>query len=133
MISKHPDITFDVAAVSTERPPDGTPVFFTGFPLQATDPVTSMGSIAGYPADNSYSTVIIDKNAWPGASGSPIYLFDGRTVIGMVTRTGTGDSAGLSFGIAGERIATVLADAKANWEKEQEKTSETPTPPTTQH
>jgi hypothetical protein len=133
MISKHPEISFDVATVSTERPPDGTSVFFTGFPLQATDPITSIGAIAGYSAGDSYSTVFIDKNAWPGASGSPIYLLDGKTAIGMVTRTGTGDSAGLSFGIAGERIVAVLADAKTNWEKEQQKASETPTPPATQH
>jgi hypothetical protein len=99
--------------------------------LQATDPVTSIGAIAGYSAGDSYSTVLIDKNAWPGASGSPICLLDGKTVIGMVTKTGTGDASGLSFGIAGEKIISVLA--RANWEKEQKKASEAPSPPTTQH
>jgi hypothetical protein len=133
MASKHTEISFDAATISTDRPPDGTSVFFTGFPLQATDPITSIGAVAGYSAGDSYSTVFIDKNAWPGASGSPIYLLDGKTVIGMITRTGTGDSAGLSFGIAGERIVTVLADARTNWEKEQQKASEIPTSPTTQH
>jgi hypothetical protein len=133
MVSKHPEIDFAVTAISTERPPDGTPVFFTGFPLQATDPITSIGAIAGYSAGDAYSTVLIDKNAWPGASGSPIFLINGKTIIGMVTRTGTGDASGLSFGIAGERIVVVLADAKKNWEKEQQKASELPNPPATQH
>jgi len=133
MNSKYPEIRFDVATISTERPPDGTTIFFTGFPLQATDPVTSIGAVAGYSAGDSYSTVLIDKNAWPGASGSPIYLSDGKTAIGMVTRTGTGDSAGLSFGIAGERIASVLADAKTNWEKAQNKANEESPVATTQH
>jgi len=131
IISKHSEIAFNIATISKERSPDGTAIFFTGFPLQATDPITSVGTLAGYTAGDSYSTVLIDKNAWPGASGSPIYLSDGKTVIGMLTRTGTGDAAGLSFGIAGEKIASVLADAKSNWEKEQEKPKETPVSPTT--
>jgi Trypsin-like peptidase domain len=131
-MSKYPAINFELAIITTARPQDGTAIFFTGFPLQATDPITSIGSVAGYPADNSYSTVIIDKNAWPGASGSPIYLSDGNTLIGMVTRTGTGDAAGLSFGIAGDKISAILADAKAHWEEEQKKSSETPSLPATQ-
>lgn len=131
MASKYPDVLFDIATVSAERPPDGTSIFFTGFPLQATDPITSVGAVAGYSASDSYSTVLIDKNAWPGASGSPIYLSDGKTVIGMVTKTGTGDSVGLSFGIAGEKIASVLSDAETNWAKEQQKANATP-PPTPQ-
>lgn len=133
MISKHKEISFGVATISNERPPDGTTVFFTGFPLQATDPITSIGAIAGYPADNSYATVIVDKNARPGASGSPIYLSDGKTAIGMLTRTGTGDAAGLSFGIVGERISAILASAKAQWEQDQKKADETPIPPATRH
>jgi hypothetical protein len=133
MNSKHPDISFAIAIISTERPPDGSSVLFAGFPLQATDPVTSIGAIAGYSVGDSYSTVLIDKNAWPGASGSPIYLLDGKTIIGMLTKTGTGDASGLSFGIVGEKIVSVLAEAKTNWEKEHKKPSETPTPPTTQH
>ncbi len=133
-LSKQREISFEVASVSAERPPDGTSVFFTGFPLQATDPITSIGAIAGYPADEySYATVIVDKNAWPGASGSPIYLSDGKAVIGMLTKTGTGEAAGLSFGTAGERVSAILANAKAFWEEGQKKASEAPPTPTTQH
>jgi len=132
-LSNQQTISFEVATISTQRSQDGTAIFFTGFPLQATDPITSIGAVAGYPVDDSYSTVIIDKNAWPGASGSPIYLLDGKTVIGMVTRTGTGDAAGLSFGIGGERISAILANAKAQWEEELKRAKETPPTPATQH
>jgi len=129
-MSKEQEVSYEVVKISTEKPQDGTAVFFTGFPLQATDPITSTGSIAGYPADNSYSIVIVDKSAWPGASGSPIYLSDGKTLIGMVTKMGTGDASGLSFGIAGERISEVLANAKTHWEEEQKKAREKPQTPT---
>jgi len=110
-------IAFEVATISKDRPQDGTTIFFTGFPLQATDPITSIGTVAGFPAGDAFSTIIVDKNAWPGASGSPIYLSDDKTLVGMITRTGTGDAAGLSFGVAGERIMAILASAKASWEK----------------
>lgn len=68
----------------------------------------------------------IDKNAWPGASGSPIYLANGEDVIGMIERTGTGDAAGISFGVAGERLFNVLTSARANWAKEENKQPEKP-------
>jgi V8-like Glu-specific endopeptidase len=131
-LSRQQGISFDVATISGERPQDGTAIFFTGFPLQATDPITSIGSVAGYPAEESYSTVMIDKNAWPGASGSPIYLSDGKTLIGMITRTGSGDAAGLSFGIGGVKISAILASARANWEEQKKKQHGTLSPPATQ-
>jgi hypothetical protein len=129
MVTKHPDIGFGLATISTQRPADGASIFFTGFPLQATDPITSIGAVAGYPADDGYATVIIDKNAWPGASGSPIFLSDGKTVIGMVTRTGTGEAGGLSFGIAGEKISAILTSAKEQWEQEQKASAQPPVTP----
>jgi hypothetical protein len=132
-LSREQEISFDVATISKERAQDGTAIFFTGFPLQATDPITSMGSVAGYPVEESYSTVVIDKNAWPGASGSPIYLSDGKTLIGMITRTGSGDAAGLSFGIGGEKISAILANARSHWEEQKKKKGETLSPPVTQH
>jgi hypothetical protein len=123
-LSTEKTINYEVATVSTVKPLDGTEIFFTGFPLQATDPISSVGSIAGYTADSGYNVVLIDKNAWPGASGSPIYLADGKTVVGMLTRTGTGDAAGLSFGIVGTRIAGVLADTEAKWAEAEKQTGE---------
>lgn len=117
-LSKKTEITYEVAKISAERPPDGTSVFFTGFPLQATDPVTSIGAIAGFAASDNYNTVSIDKNAWPGASGSPIFLSTGDYAIGMLTRTGAGQAAGITYGVAGEIVLSVLSAARANWAKE---------------
>jgi len=46
---------------------DGTPVAFSGFPLEMGRPLTSKASIAArYPGQ-----LVVDKSAWPGASGSP--------------------------------------------------------------
>lgn len=127
-ISKQRDIAYTAATISADRPHEGTAVFFSGFPLQTIDPITSAGFVAGYAPPPGYDTVIIDKTAWPGASGSPVYLADGKTVVGMITKTGAGEGAGLAYAVIGERIATVLADAKKNWEEEAKKKIEAPKP-----
>jgi len=114
-LSKDTSIHYAVPSISINKPLDGATIFFTGFPLQATDPITSIGSLAGFAAEGGYYTMMIDKNAWPGASGSPIFLEDGKTVVGMILRTGTGDASGLSFGVAAEKIKEVLANAEKNW------------------
>ncbi len=91
---------------STDEQSDGTPVAFTGFPLENTVPITSKGDVAGKTGiagtelDFDY---IIDKAAWPGASGSPVYLADGR-VIGIVLRGGINAGSGLAYA----RSATVI-------------------------
>jgi hypothetical protein len=120
-LSKETSIHFEVPSISNNNPLDGTAIFFTGFPLQATDPVTSVGTVAGYQAEGGYSTVLIDKNAWPGASGSPIFLDDGKTVVGVVLRTGTGDAAGISFGVTGDKVFHVLSEARNNWAAQRSK------------
>src|SRR4051812_47039470 len=67
--------------------PDGTPVAFTGFPLNYTIPISAVGAISGYAEFSerigATQSIIIDHNSWPGASGSPVYLTSGK-VIGMV-------------------------------------------------
>jgi hypothetical protein len=80
-------------------PPDGTRVAFTGFPLRALTPLTTRAHIAGYQVENIPGGVltqelrifgfILDKAAWPGVSGSPLYLIDGHAV-GMVLQRGSG-------------------------------------------
>jgi V8-like Glu-specific endopeptidase len=125
-MSKQTAVSYEVVRISAERPPDGTMVFFTGFPLQADDPITSIGSVAGFTASDGYNSIIIDKNAWPGASGSPIYLPNGQDIIGMIEKTGTGDAAGISFGVASERLVNILTSAKANWTKEENKQPKKP-------
>ncbi len=87
-------VTFETSAQ-----PDGTPVAFTGFPLSRTMPMTSRGSIASHeeirPVGGAFE-MTIDKGAWPGASGSPVYLKSGR-VIGIITQRGIGDGSGISI------------------------------------
>jgi S1-C subfamily serine protease len=122
-------LIFEVASISTEKPTDGTSIFFTGFPLQATDPITSIGAVAGFTAQDGYNTIWIDKNAWPGASGSPIFLADQNKVIGMILRTGTGDASGLSFGVSGEKISAILSNAIGKWQKMEEDKKQTQPPP----
>ncbi len=66
----------------TQQKPSGTQIAFSGFPLQMNSPVTSQGIIAGILADDKVNEkafgYAIDKSAWPGASGSPLYLENGR-------------------------------------------------------
>jgi hypothetical protein len=105
-------VSHGVAVVSAERPPTGTSVFFIGFSLQATNPIVTAAHVKGFVVHNIY----IDKSAYPAASGSPIFLLDGKHVVGMITKTGTENSAGASFGVAGDKIGTVLAEAKSQRE-----------------
>ena len=101
-------VSHGVAIVSVEHPPTGTSVFFIGFSLQATNPVVRTGNVKKFAVTDIY----IDKPAWPGSSGSPIFLPDGKQVVGMITKTGIENSAGSSFGVAGDKIAAILAEAR---------------------
>ena len=85
---------------------DGTPVAFTGFPLDFLRPVTSKGNIASLiEADQR---IVIDKAAWPGASGSPLYLSDGA-VIGVLIQRGINDGSGLAYARTSELIEAFLS------------------------
>ena len=96
-------VSFEVAAQ-----PDGTALAFTGFPLDNTTPISAKGFVAAYHYHGTTpDEVLIDKNAWPGASGSPLYLANGR-VVGMMTKTGTGAASGLSHARAAARIVAFL-------------------------
>jgi hypothetical protein len=90
---------FEIRPVNFEwsSQPDGTLIAFTGFPLESRDPLTSRGGIAAYRRripDNL--DLIIDQAAWPGASGSPVYLSDGR-VVGILLARGAGEGAGTAI------------------------------------
>jgi V8-like Glu-specific endopeptidase len=97
--------------VDSVGPPDGTAIAFTGFPLNNPLPVTGRGSISGYGSadDEHVFEMWIDKNAWHGVSGSPVYLENGH-VVGVVTATGLADAAGLSFVRTGLAIKAFLSD-----------------------
>ena len=101
--------------------PDGTPVAFTGFPLSFVQPITSQGIIGTYRGPNvtlGPTELVIDKNAWPGASGSPVYGVDGK-VLGIVVQRGFSDASGLAFAIPGRAIMKFLADNPIGKEQKQ--------------
>jgi S1-C subfamily serine protease len=88
---------------------DGTVVAFTGFPLQTPVPRTAQGIISGYGSYDGINPteLVIDKGTWPGASGSPVYLMDGR-VIGIIIARGTNDATGLAFARTGVPVRQFL-------------------------
>jgi V8-like Glu-specific endopeptidase len=89
---------------------DGTSVAFTGYPLGNSVPISSVGIIGGYVSADTgspFGKILVDKSAWPGASGSPIYLQDGK-VVGMVIATGTGLDSGITIGRGAGAIADFL-------------------------
>jgi hypothetical protein len=96
-------VTFD-----TNEWPEGTAVAFSGFPLQSVVPISSKGFIGGYlgiDGNDTYFEYIVDKAAWPGASGSPLYLPNGA-VIGIVRMRGQNEASGLAYA----RCASAITD-----------------------
>ena len=96
--------------IESDVEPDGTPVAFSGFPVNGLTPYTARANIAGYqgiemrPNEGSQvHAIVLDKSAWPGASGGPVYGVDGR-VMGMLLQT----ASGLAFARHGARIHDFL-------------------------
>ncbi len=96
----------------TTLQPDGTPVAFTGFPLQFQIPLSSVGNVSGYARTREDGrgprAIIMDKGAWPGASGSPLYLANGR-VVGLLRLRGINDGTGRTIGTPSRLIQEFLA------------------------
>lgn len=93
---------------------EGTPVAFTGFPLTFMFPVTSKGYVGGYAPFSD--RLVIDKSAWPGASGSPVYNSEG-SLVGMITDAGINYGSGLAYALPINSILRFLADNKVPVEK----------------
>jgi hypothetical protein len=94
-----------------DPPRDGSPIAFSGFPLSSPVPISAMGSVASYQGNSQgIYTMVIDRAAWPGASGSPIYLPNGH-VIGIILARGTGDGTGLAYGRIARFVSTFLPEA----------------------
>jgi V8-like Glu-specific endopeptidase len=68
-------------------------------------PITSQGHIASYSVRTN--EFLIDKNAWPGASGSPVYGAEGE-VIGLIIQRGLGDGSGLAYARPADFIVDFL-------------------------
>ncbi len=95
---------------------DGTPVAFTGFPLDSLRPITSTGNIASYIKIDKL--IIIDKNAWPGASGSPVFLLGGK-VIGVLIKRGINEGSGLAYAVTAESVLEFLSKDRISFQQEK--------------
>lgn len=88
---------------------DGTAIAVTGFPLFSLTPITSRGYIGGYPLDSRGPVqMVIDRAAWPGGSGSPVYDSRGK-VLGLLDQAGEGAASGISVARTSFAISTFLA------------------------
>lgn len=101
-------VTFDMSPQ-----PDGTPVAFTGFPLQNLQPITSRGAIAAYQGVGGVPrfNLLVDKNAWPGVSGGPVYTVDGR-VVGIAVQRGVNDFQGVMIARPAAFVREIMAGRK---------------------
>ena len=92
--------------IASDVRPDGTAVAFSGFPVNGLIPYTARANIAGYqvvemgPKHGLHlRMLVLDKQAWPGSSGGPVYGVDAR-VVGMLLQAGNG----LAFARPGARL-----------------------------
>ena len=99
-----------VAQLEFSQQPDGTAVAFSGFPLGNMIPITSKGFVATYRfKGDEPSELVLDKANWPGASGSPVYLPNGK-VVGVILSRGVNDGSGLSYARALAVVRGFLAE-----------------------
>jgi hypothetical protein len=108
------ELHLEIAAVQFEwnLPPDGAQVAFTGFPLQARDPMTFRADVAAYRTTSSaelFPELVLDHAALPGFSGSPVYLADGR-VVAILVSTGKGEATGISVARPASLLREMLAE-----------------------
>jgi hypothetical protein len=77
--------------------PDGTELAFTGFPLEARDPMTFRAHMAAYWwLDHTIPDLVLDHGSVPGFSGSPVFLANGK-VVAILLRDGKPEAAGTAI------------------------------------
>jgi hypothetical protein len=98
-------------------PPDATQVAFTGFPMNVRDPMTFRANVAAYRPvwrrERVVPELLLDRSAWPGSSGSPVFLADGK-VIGIVIASRTEEGTAMTA----VRPASVVRALLATREKQ---------------
>ncbi|HSC19457.1 MAG TPA: serine protease [Rhizomicrobium sp.] len=96
-------------AIDGSQRSDGTAIAVTGYPLSSLLPISSRGYIGAYATNPLGNTEIaLDRAAWPGGSGSPVYDAQGK-VVGLVSQAGEGAASGISFARASSSIVRFLA------------------------
>ena len=69
-------------------PAAGDLLAFTGFPMNARDPMTYRADVAAYRLvwrnEKVIAVLMLDRAGWPGSSGSHVFISEGR-VIGILT------------------------------------------------
>jgi hypothetical protein len=108
------DLDFKIVPVKFDWniPPDGTQVAFTGFPMNVRDPMTFRANVAAYrPVWRDQKVVaelILDRGAWPGSSGSPIFNSDGR-IIGILIAARTEEGTAMTAVRSASAVRSLLA------------------------
>ncbi|HEY7388080.1 MAG TPA: trypsin-like peptidase domain-containing protein [Bryobacteraceae bacterium] len=110
--ARGPGSRFEISPVQFDygTPPDGTSVAFLGFPRYFRDPITARATVAAYRPTGRRNELIpeliLDRPAWPGSSGSPVFLADGR-VIGVVIASNT-DEPGFTIVRSSSALREIL-------------------------
>jgi hypothetical protein len=106
------ELSLKIAPVqfASNTPPDGAQIAFTGFPLEARDPMTFRAHVAAYRrpwANQLTPELVIDHASLPGFSGSPVFLADGK-VVAILVRDGKPEASGTSIARPFSAFRTLL-------------------------
>lgn len=94
--------------IDPSRRDDGTAIAIMGYPFFNATPISSRGYIAGYQeTPGGPVQMFIDRAAWPGNSGGPVYDAKGA-VVGMMLQAGEGAASGISIARSGYALSAFL-------------------------
>ena len=96
-----------------DNPLDGTQVAFTGFPFKVRDPISVRAGVAAnrpvWRDGRVIPELILDRTAWPGFSGSPVFLSDGR-VIGLLFAGVLEEGTAMTFLRPASAVRSMIAE-----------------------